>query len=114
MLVTYFDGLYFSDVSRLSRVFHPLAHYVCATDAPLIYKTMQEYFGVVANREAPATRNESRRDKIISIDLAGNNTAFAKVHCAIGPKYFTDFLTLIQTDAGWQIISKVFHYDLTR
>lgn len=28
-LTTYFDGLYYSDTSRLARVFHPMAHYVC-------------------------------------------------------------------------------------
>jgi hypothetical protein len=38
--------------------------------------------------------------------------AFARVNCAIDEKYFTDFLTLILVDGRWQIISKVFHYDL--
>lgn len=112
MIAVYFDGIYHSDVTCLTQVFHPKAHYVCATETPLIHKTMEEYFAIVANREAPATRNETRRDQIVSIDLAGNNTAFTKVHCSIGPKYFTDYLTLIRTEAGWQIISKVFHYDV--
>jgi len=108
----YFHGLYHSDVAQLKRVFHPDAIYVCATDAPLIYKTMEEYFAVVAVREAPASRAEIRADEIASIDMAGVNTAFVKAHCAIGPKYFTDFLTLIRVDGRWQIISKVFHYEL--
>lgn len=109
---TYFDGIYHSDVARLSRVFHPRAHYVCATEAALVYKTREEYFDVVAKREAPASRNEARRDAIVSIDLAGENTAAVKAHCAIGPKYFTDYLTFIRDRGEWRIISKVFHYDL--
>jgi hypothetical protein len=111
-MATYFEGLYHSDVARLRRVFHPDAIYVCATEAPLVHKTMEEYFAIVAAREAPASRNEKRHDKIVSIDVAGENTAVVKAHCAIGPKYFTDFLALIRTEAGWQIISKAFHFDL--
>jgi len=30
----------------------------------------------------------------------------------LGPKFFTDLLTLIFVDGRWQIISKVFHFDL--
>ena len=111
-MTLYFDGLYHSDVARLEQVFHPKAIYACVTDGTLLYKTMAEYFEIVRNREAPASRNEKRRDEIVSIDIAGENTAFVKAHCAIGPKYFTDFLTFIRTGADWQIISKVFHFDL--
>jgi Putative lumazine-binding len=32
------------------------------------------------------------------------------LRCAIGPRLFTDFLTLIRLDGRWQVISKVFHY----
>jgi len=38
-------------------------------------------------------------------------TAFARVECAIEPKHFTDFLTLVFVDGRWQIMSKVFHYE---
>lgn len=34
------------------------------------------------------------------------------VECAIAPKYFTDLLTLVRVDDRWQIIAKVFHYEL--
>jgi hypothetical protein len=30
----------------------------------------------------------------------------------IRPKHFTDLLTLVHVDGRWQIISKVFHYEL--
>ena len=46
------------------------------------------------------------------IELAGPVTALARVQCSIGPKLFTDFLSLIHVDGRWQIISKVFHLDL--
>ena len=111
-LTLYFDGLYHSDTDRLAKVFHPNAHYVCATEDPLMYPTMEEYFPIVSRRQSPASRGEPRQDKIVSINLAGSNTALAILNCAIGEKFFTDYLSLILVDGRWQIISKVFHFDL--
>lgn len=111
-MTLYFDGLYHSDTSRLAKVFHRNAHYVCATDGSLTHLVMNQYFPVVDARPSPASRNEARRDRIVSIEFAGPVTAFVRAECAIGPKFFTDLLTFICVDGRWQIISKVFHYDL--
>ncbi len=112
VLSDYFDGLYLSDTEILSQVFHPDARYVCATEAPLVNLGMDAYLPIVAARPSPASRGELRRDRIAGIEFAGPTTAFARVNCAIGPKYFTDFLTLILVDGRWRIIAKVFHFDL--
>lgn len=108
----YFDGLYHSDTARLARVFHPQAHYACATEGHLTHLTMDQYFPIVDARPSPASRGETRADKIVSIEFAGPVTAFVRAECAIGPKHFTDLLTLVRLDGRWQIISKVFHFDL--
>ncbi len=107
-LQTYFDALYFCDMEKLARVFHPKAIYATADEVPLLYRTMEEYFPVVAARESPASRNEERRDHIDSIEFAGENTAFARVRCSIGTRDFVDFLTFVRTDGQWRIIAKVF------
>ncbi len=112
VLTTYFDGLYNSDTSRLAEVFHPQAHYVCVSDGTLQYLTMDKYFPAVDARTSPRDNGEKRQDRILSIEFGGPAMAFARVECAIGPKFFTDFLTLIHLEEKWQIISKVFHYDL--
>lgn len=109
----YFDGLYHSDTTRLARVFHPKAQYVCATEGTLTQLTMSEYFPIVDKRASPAGRGEPRADRIVSIEFAGPVTAFVRAECAIGAKHFTDFLTLIQLDGAWRIIAKVFHFDIT-
>lgn len=112
LLREYFDGLYFSDTQRLKRVFHPQALYATVTDGtPLIWR-MDEYFSVVDKRPAPASRGDTRSDRIVSIDFVGPVTALAKVQCTIKPKHFTDLLTLIHVDGCWQIMSKVFHYEV--
>lgn len=110
VLATYFDGLYHSDTQRLAQVFHPKAQYVCVTDGTLLYRDMAEYFPVVDARPSPASCREVRRDEIVSVEFAGPVTARAVLRCAIGPRRFTDYLTLIQLDGRWQVISKVFHY----
>ena len=108
VLETYFDGLYHADIERLGIAFHPKAIYATADKTPLLYRTMDEYFPVVAKRVSPASRDESRRDVIESIEFAGENTAFARVRCSIGTKDFTDFLTLVRTDGAWRIMAKIF------
>lgn len=112
VLTAYFDSLYHSDADGLGRVFHPWAHYVCVTEGSLTYRTMDEYLPIVAARPSPASNQEQRTDRIVSIEFAGPSTAAARVNCSIGPKHFTDLLTLIHLDGRWQIISKVFHFDL--
>jgi Putative lumazine-binding len=110
-LKPYFDGLYESDTRKLAQIFHPRAVYACATTGELLRLDMDEYFKVVDKRPSPASRNEVRRDAIVSIQFAGPVTAFVHLNCAIGPRYFTDFLTLVRLDGRWQIIAKVFHYE---
>jgi hypothetical protein len=112
VLNTYFEGLYRSDTALLRQVFHPAAIYACATDGSLLTLTMQAYFPIVDKRPSPASRGDARTDRILAIEFAGPVTALARVECSIKPKHFTDLLTLVQVDGRWQIISKVFHYEL--
>ncbi len=108
VLSDYFDALYFCDTVKLEKVFHPRAIYATADETPLLYRTMAEYVPVVAARQSSASRGEVRRDQVDDIELAGENTAFARVRCSIGSRDFVDFLTLVRTDGTWRIIAKVF------
>ncbi len=112
VLQGYFDGLYRSDTSILKQVFHPKALYATATDGTLLELDMDRYFPVVDKRPSPESRGEERADRILSIEFAGPVTALAKVQCAIGETAFTDLLSLVFVDGRWQIIAKVFHYDI--
>ena len=112
VMSVYFDGLYYSDSLRLASVFHTRALYACSTEDALVYRTIAEYLPIVDARPSPASRGETRHDRIVSIEFGGPALAFVRAECSIGPKFFTDFLTLIRTDDRWQIISKVFHFDL--
>lgn len=111
-LQLYFDGLYHSDAERLARAFHRQAVYASATGGVLVRMTMAEYFPMVDARPSPASRDEPRTDRVVSIEFAGPVTAIARVECSIGSKHFVDLLTLVHVDGRWQIIAKVFHFDL--
>jgi hypothetical protein len=112
LLRDYFDGLHFSDVQRLGRVFHASAMYACATSGTLQLLDMAAYLAVIAQRPSPASLGQARQDEIVSIEMAGPVTALARVHCTIAPKRFTDLLTLVRVDGEWRILAKVFHFDL--
>ncbi len=47
----------------------------------------------------------------MSVEFAGSVTALARVECTMGPRRYTDFLTLLLVDGRWQIIAKVFHFE---
>ena len=112
VLQRYFDGLYHGDTRRLAAVFHRGALYATAVgDQPIVWR-MDEYFPVVDARPAPAASGQARTDRVLSIERVGPVTALAKVACSIGPRHFTDLLTLVRVDGRWQIIAKVFHWDV--
>jgi 4-oxalocrotonate tautomerase len=112
VLRDYFDGLHFSDTRRLRKAFHSQAHYFSATDGSLLHLDMARYFPIVDARPSPASRGCERTDRILSIELEGPVTALARVECSIPPKCFTDLLILVKVDGRWQIVAKVFHYEL--
>lgn len=112
VLQQYFDGLYYSDTEHLAAVFHPQAIYATAVPEEPLILMMDAYFAIVKVRPSPASRNEPRRDEVMAIEQVGPVTALAKVRCAIGPKHFVDLLTLVRVGGRWQIIAKVFHYDV--
>jgi len=107
-LKIYFDALYYCEKDKLAVAFHPLAIYATADETPLLYRTMGEYFPIVAARESGASRGEARCDIVDGIEFAGENTAFARVRCSIGQRSFVDFLTLVREANRWKIIAKVF------
>lgn len=111
-LEQYFDGLYFCDVQLLNNVFHSDAIYINVTEQPVLRLSMAEYFPIVASRISPASKLQTRQDKISSINLIHERLALVHVECVIHPKYFYDALTFVFEDGKWKIISKVFHYQI--
>lgn len=112
LLQDYFDGLYDGDLDKFARVFHPNSHLYATDGAALSDLPRAEYFELIRGRTSPRDQALARYDRILSIHKAGPDTALATVNCAIPPRYFTDYLTLLRSAGGWQIISKTFHTEI--
>ena len=108
-LQTYFDGLYEGDTAKLGSVFHDVSHLFSVTDGKLADMSREQWFDMVRNRKSAQSQDLPRRAWVVQIDRSGPNTAFAKVHCQIPPRYFTDYLTFVKLAEGWRIVSKTFH-----
>ena len=111
LLGNYFDGLYAGDIKKFSNIFHEQSHLYFADGENITDWSRSVYFEKISSRVSPLSQGLARNDKIVSINIAGPNTAFAVVNCAIPPRYFTDYLSLLRTSNGWRIISKTFHTD---
>lgn len=112
VLQTYFDGLYEGSVEKLGAVFHPTADLrSVAADGSLAVLSRAAWFQAVLSRPSPMSGDLPRHDWVVTIDRSGPATAFAKVHCAIPPRYFIDYLTLARLEQGWSIVGKTFHTD---
>jgi hypothetical protein len=63
---------------------------------------------MVRNRPSAKSQGLARHDRIVTIDQSGPVSAFAKVECALPPRFFVDYLTLLKTKDGWRIVAKAF------
>jgi hypothetical protein len=105
---TYLDGLFEGDTAKLASAFHEVSHLYSLGADGVADLPRAEWLKWIAGRPSPKQQALERSDRIVSIDFAGPETACVKVECAIPPRYFTDYLTLLRFKDGWRIVSKTF------
>ena len=104
----YLDGLHAGDADKLAAAFHPVSHLYSVVDGVVQDVPRDAWLERVRTRQSPEALGLPRHDAILSIDISGPETAFAKVACAIPPRFFTDYLSCLRTASGWRIVSKTF------
>jgi hypothetical protein len=109
---TYLDGLYEGDTAKLGKAFHEVSHLYSMSEGGVTDLPRDTWFEWVKTRGSPKSKGLKRSDRIVSIDLSGPETAFVKLECAIPPRYFTDYLTLLKLKDGWRVVSKTFRTDV--
>ena len=110
VLQTYFDGLYEGDAGKLGAAFHATADLrSVAADGSLAVLPREKWLEAVKSRASAKAQGLERKDWVVTIDRSGPGTAFAKVHCQIPPRYFTDYLSLAKVGGAWQVVAKTFH-----
>jgi Putative lumazine-binding len=111
---TYLDGLYEGDAGKIGQAFHEVSHLYSSADGKVADLPRDVWLEGVRNRPSPKSQNLGRHDRIVSIDMSGPQTAFVKVECAVPPRFFTDYLTLLNVGGQWRVVSKVFHTDVRK
>ena len=105
---TYLDGLYEGDADKIARAFHPTSALTDSRDGTINIVPRDAWLEMVRKRPSPKSQGLPRHDKILSIDRTGPATALVKLNCAIPPRFFTDYLSLLKIDGRWQVVQKVY------
>ena len=80
----------------------------CEENGSLTPLPRDQWLEAVRSRPSPQSRGLPRHDRILQIDQASPTTAFVKLNCAIPPRFFTDYLSLLKVEGRWQVAQKVF------
>ena len=108
----YLDGLYEGDTEKLGRAFHPTSALTHVNEGKLVIVPRDDWFKAVNSRPKPKDSGMTRHDEVLSVDILDDCTALVKLKCALPPKFFTDLLSLLKVDGRWQIVQKVFTFEV--
>jgi hypothetical protein len=107
-LWTYLDGLHEGDADKIAQAFHPVSHLYSETNGEVVDVPREKWLDMVRSRPSAKSQGLARHDRIVTIDQSGPASAFAKVECALPPRFFVDYLTLLKTKDGWRVVAKGF------
>ena len=110
LMARYFDGLYQSDSTVLRTVFHEDLTYVNGTAGDYEVMGLDAYMARIDRRKPPAKRGDPREELIERIALKGDRIGVVEARMTMMGRNYQDILTLIHTDDGWKILTKVFSF----
>ncbi len=106
----YFDGLYQSDSALLRTVFHEDLAYVNGTKDAYEFMGLEAYMNRIDGRTPPASRGDPREEVIERIAVKGDRIGVVEARMTMMGRNYQDVLTLINTDDGWRVLTKVFSF----
>ena len=110
MMQDYMENLHDGDVGKIDTLFLPSCDLTCANDdGSITHMTLDQYKELVGGRQSPKAKGYPVYGHVVSIDQSGPNTALVKIDCAVQPKYFIDYLSLVKVEGQWKIASKVYY-----
>jgi hypothetical protein len=107
----YLDSIYYCDVEKLDAVFHPASSLFDADKGKVFADPIKSFRADVASRPSPAGRRQKRVEEVICIDWLSPLSATVKLRLQAHENVFVDHLAFVKGDAGWQIVSKVWHLE---
>ncbi|MXQ06843.1 nuclear transport factor 2 family protein [Alphaproteobacteria bacterium GH1-50] len=110
LMKSYFDGLYHSSSDILRTVFHPDLAYVNGTTGNYEHLDFEEYMARIDARTPPASRGDVREEIIERIAFKGDRIGIVEARMTMMGRNYQDLLTIINTDDGWRVLTKVFSF----
>lgn len=110
LMQRYFDGLYQSDSTLLRTVFHEDLAYVNGTADTYERMDLETYMARIDARTPPASRGDTRDEAIERIVIKGNRIGSVEARMTMMGRNYQDLLTLIHTDSGWRVLTKIFSF----
>ena len=108
LMQRYFDVLYHSDSAVLRTVFHKNLSYVNAISSDHEFLGLEAYMDRIDARTSPASRNDPREETVERITLKFGKISLVEARMVMLGKDYQDLLTIIHTDDGWRVLTKVF------
>lgn len=105
---TYCGAIHRGDTQALATVFHPTATLIGWDEGELRCVTLEQWFRFVDSIPSPASEGLSCEAKILWVDICGT-AAVAKVSESYRAFRYVDYLSLLDTGDGWQIVGKSYH-----
>ena len=110
LMERYFEGLYHSNSKMLRTVFHPDLTYVNGTSGTYENMDLDAYMARIDARTPPASRGDPREEVIERVALKGERIGIVEARMTMMGRNYQDLLTLINTDDGWKVLTKVFSF----
>ena len=107
LLDKYFDVIHEQDMELFDQVFHKDSVLYGVVDGELNIRPFDVYREIVANRESPASKGETRRDEILFVDQLNDYLALARVQLEMFGGVMQDYLNLVKVDGQWWIMAKM-------
>ncbi|HEX5362619.1 MAG TPA: nuclear transport factor 2 family protein [Fluviicoccus sp.] len=107
---TYFQALHHGNADLISTVFLPQAGIFGYYEGEQVTIDLHVYLNILRHQSPPVLLGEDFDMQISGIDLIGRVAAVRTRYLFQALRY-TEFLSLLQVDGVWKIVSKTFHHD---
>lgn len=103
----YVEGMVFADEARLRRAFHPDCKVIGHYQGDLEWMGLDDFVAAVLAGGA-AEEGSQATWEIKALDVTGDSAAVQVLDDYLD-MHFTDYLSLLRTDAGWVIVNKLYY-----
>jgi hypothetical protein len=107
----YFDAIHECDVEKLNAIFHETSSLFDADEGKIFVEPIDSFSKDVAGRTSAASVGQPREAEILMIDYLSPISATVKIRIRAHQNVFLDHLGFVKTEAGWKIVSKIWHLE---